>query len=63
MKKKVRFKTILNLLFYCPGMDFYAYKMGNVRTKVIKKERYRIDILKYFQEKKKNAKDGNPKRN
>ena len=21
MKKKVRFKTILNLLFYCPGMD------------------------------------------
>ena len=62
MKKKVRFKTILNLLFYCVNMDFYSYKMGNVRTKVIKKERYRIDILKYFQEQKKNAKGGNPKR-
>ena len=61
MKKKVRFKTILNLLFYCPGMDFCSYKMGNVRMKVIKKERYGIDILKYLQEQKKNTKSGNPK--
>ena len=43
-------------------MDFYSYKMGNVRTKVIKKERYGIDILKYLQEQKKNTKSGNPKR-
>jgi len=53
MKKKVRFKIILNLLFYCVNMDFYSYKMGDIRTKVIKKERYRIDILKYFQKKRK----------
>ena len=62
MKKKVRFKTILNLLFYCVNMDFCSYKLGNVRIKVIKKERYRIDILKYFQKQKKNAKGCNPKR-
>ena len=34
MKKRVRFKKILNLLFYCVDMDFCSYKIGNVRTKV-----------------------------
>lgn len=34
MKKRVRFKKILNLLFYCVDMDFCSYKIGNVRTKI-----------------------------
>lgn len=29
MKKRVRFKKILNLLFYYVDMDFCSYKMGD----------------------------------
>lgn len=33
MKKRVRFKKILNLLFYCVDMDFYSYKYRKCKNK------------------------------